>query len=113
MGAELALRDKLCLVQARALSGDGSKWSIIQGLLALATLAAVALVPSLMALVPNFNGHILPSAPHKVPGGRYQNHASCKHRSAASWCVQDWEKSLGGKSRCTHGRRLCCLSSVL
>ena len=62
----MVLRTVAWLVQVRPLSEDSSKWSLIQLLLVLATLAAVLLVPSLTALVPNFKGHILPSATHKV-----------------------------------------------
>ena len=53
-------------MQAATPAQDSSKWSVIQLLLILATLATVLLVPSLKALVPNFNGHILPSLAHKV-----------------------------------------------
>lgn len=97
-----------CLVQARTLSGDSSNWSVIQLLLALATLAAVLLVPSLMALMPNFNGHVLPSAPHKV----YSGNIKLMHRANTAVYSCDVSKAgvrKTGRSRCTYGRDLCCL----
>ena len=66
-------------------SGDGSKWSLIQLLLVLATLAAVLFVPNLTALVPNFNGHILPSTSHKV--------RPCNSSHAHQKCIRPKESS--------------------
>ena len=40
--------------------------SVLQLLLVVLTLAGVLLLLSLSALIPNFNGHILPSAPYKA-----------------------------------------------
>lgn len=40
--------------------------SVLQLLLVVLTLAGVLLLPSLSALIPNFNGHILPSAAYKA-----------------------------------------------
>jgi hypothetical protein len=39
---------------------------VLQLLLVVLALAGVLLLPALGALVPNFNGHILPSAPYKA-----------------------------------------------
>lgn len=49
--------------------------SVLQLLLVLLTLAGVLLLPSLSALIPNFNGHILPSAPYKASLFAFTPHA--------------------------------------
>ncbi len=89
-------------VQARKPPSDSNYWSLIQLLLILATLAAVLLVPSLMALVPNFNGHILPSAPHKVRHSKLHaaGHASVPAQAHCADC----------EVRCMPGRAsaVCC-----
>ncbi len=89
-------------MQAKAPAGDSSYWSLIQLLLVLATLAAVLLVPSLMALVPNFNGHILPTAPHKVRHST--SHDACiMHESHCNAPKQECEV------RCMPQQGICCL----
>ena len=54
-------------VSAVAAESQGNGlFSVLQLLLVVSTLAGVLLLPSLSALIPNFNGHILPSAPYKA-----------------------------------------------